>query len=50
MMVGVSISDDQLGVIADRALTDAGCEPGDAITFDMLKKVRKLRRYSIITR
>ncbi|KXJ25796.1 calcineurin B homologous protein 1 [Exaiptasia diaphana] len=41
MMVGVSISDEQLGAIAERALTDAGCENGEAICFDVLKKVMK---------
>ncbi|XP_031567927.1 calcineurin B homologous protein 1-like [Actinia tenebrosa] len=41
MMVGVSISDDQLGCIADRAIMDAGCAQEQMISFEDLKKVMK---------
>jgi hypothetical protein len=41
MMVGVSISDEQLGGIADRAIMDAGCGQEQMISFEDLKKVQK---------
>lgn len=41
MMVGVSISDDQLGCIADRAIMDAGCAQEQMISFEDLKKVQE---------
>ncbi|KAK3718779.1 hypothetical protein QZH41_014055 [Actinostola sp. cb2023] len=38
MMVGISISDEQLGLIADRAISDAGCADEESIGLDDLKK------------
>ena len=42
MMVGVSISDEQLGLIADRAISDAGCAGEESICFEDLQKVSHL--------
>ena len=42
MMVGMNISDEQLGGIADRAIKDADADKDGVISFDELKRVRTL--------
>ena len=39
MMVGMSISDDQLGTIADRAIHDADANDDGKISYEELQKV-----------
>lgn len=39
MMVGMNISDEQLGGIADRAISDADIDKDGVISFDELKRV-----------
>ena len=39
MMVGMNISDEQLGGIADRAITDADMDKDGVISFEELKRV-----------
>lgn len=41
MMVGMNISDEQLGGIADRAISDADIDKDGAISFEELKRVSK---------
>ena len=41
MMVGRNISDEQLGGIADRAISDADLDKDGVISFDELKRVRE---------
>ena len=41
MMVGMNISDEQLGGIADRAISDADIDQDGAISFEELKRVSK---------
>ena len=43
MMVGMNISDEQLGGIADRAISDADIDKDGAISFEELKRVSKCR-------
>lgn len=39
MMVGMNISDEQLGGIADRAISDADVDQDGVISFEELKRV-----------
>lgn len=39
MMVGMNISDEQLGGIADRAISDADIDKDGVISFEELKRV-----------
>ena len=41
MMVGMNISDEQLGGIADRAISDADVDKDGVISFEELKRVSK---------
>ena len=45
MMVGMNISDEQLGGIADRAISDADVDQDGVISFEELKRVSTSERF-----